>query len=63
MVGGKANSTVRFKTMYFEKFILWEIAARKLDSSPVGIDVAAASEHLGTVRRVLVNSYLSQLVP
>ena len=28
----KANSTVRFKTLYFEKFILWEIAARKLDS-------------------------------
>ena len=27
-----------FKTMSFEKFILWEIAARKLDSSPVGIE-------------------------
>ena len=30
MVGGKASSTVRFKTIAFEKFILGEIAARKL---------------------------------
>ena len=27
-----------FKTISFEKIILWEIAARKLDSSPVGIE-------------------------
>ena len=27
-----------FKTISFEEFILWEIAARKLDSSPVGIE-------------------------
>ena len=27
-----------FKNISFEKFILWEIAARKLDSSPVGIE-------------------------
>ena len=37
VVGEKTNSTVRFKTIFFEKFILWEIATRKLDSSPVGI--------------------------
>ena len=33
MVGEKANSTVDFKTISFEKFIVWEIAARKLDFS------------------------------
>ena len=27
-----------FKTLSFEKFILWEKAVRKLDSSPVGIE-------------------------
>ena len=27
-----------FKTISIEKFTLWEIAARKLDSSPVGIE-------------------------
>ena len=37
-LGKKANSTVDFKTISFEKFIVWEIAARKLDFSPVGIE-------------------------
>ena len=30
-VGENTISTVHFKTKSFEKFILWEIAARKLD--------------------------------
>ena len=30
-VGENAISTVRFKTKSFEKFIYWEIAAKKLD--------------------------------
>ena len=37
VVGAKANLTVDFKTISFEKFIVWEIAARKLDFRPVGI--------------------------
>ena len=43
MVGKKANSTVDFKTS-FENFIVWEIAARKLDFNRVGIESPAASE-------------------
>ena len=38
MVGEKANSTVDFKTISFEKITVWEIAVRKLDFSPVGIE-------------------------
>ena len=36
--GGGANSTVDFKTTSFEKFIVWEIAARNLYFSHVGIE-------------------------
>ena len=38
VVGEKANSTVDFKTISFEKITVWEIAVRKLDFSPVGIE-------------------------
>ena len=38
-----------FKTISFEKFILWEIATRKLDSSPVGIE----SPYKGTDRTAM----------
>ena len=37
-LGKKVIITSDFKTISFEKFILWEIAAKKLDSSPVGIE-------------------------
>ena len=46
-----------FKTISFEKFILWEKAVRKLDSSPVGIE----SPNKGTDRTAVMTkpAYLS----
>ena len=38
VVGEKANSTVDFKVISFEKFTVWEIAARSLDFSSVAIE-------------------------
>ena len=38
VVGEKANSTVDFKVISFEKFTVWEIAARSLDFSSVAVE-------------------------
>ena len=38
VVGEKANSTVDFKVISFEKFTVWKIAAKSLDFSPVAIE-------------------------
>ena len=62
MVGEKANSTVRFKTIYFEKKnILWEIAARKLDSSRWHRKSLLLANNKGTDRTAMMSkpAYLS----